>query len=110
MSIITSTIKNLRTIVAESSALKNKGKKDHVVVASWITNGQLDWIGFQLHNGSREQAEQAIEAVTPILKEADKIGWSMDGLPASTVFQARALRCVAKTIKNQAVRRLEKKH
>ena len=99
MSIIATT-KNLRTLVANSQAL-NIGTKKVLVVASWIMNGELSYMNSQILTGSDEQAEEIIEVVAPIIAEAQKLGYEMDGLPASTLFQARVLWSVAGTL-NQA--------
>lgn len=107
MSIIATT-KNLRTLVANSQALNiGFNKKSPQVVASWIMNGELGYMNTQILTGSDEQAEEIIEVVAPIIAEAQKLGYEMDGLPASTLFQARVLWSVAGTLRSIAKARLD---
>jgi len=110
MSII-ATVKNLRTLVANSNALKvgleSNGRKDARVVGHWIMSGELGYMNSQILTGSDEQAEEILEVVAPIIKEASKLGYEMKGLPASTVYQAQALRAVAGTLRSLAKARLD---
>ena len=114
MNITIESIKNLKTIVANSNALKvglaSNGKKSAVTVANWILNGELGHLNQTISCGSREFAQEILEAVNPIIEEAIKIGWDMDGLPDSTVYQAQALLNVATTIEDIADRRIKEKN
>ena len=109
MSIIVATVKNLRALVANSNALKvgKEKQKDPFVVSSWILTGELGYMNRAIHNGSLEFAQEILKVVTPISEEAEELGWNMDGLPASTVYQARALCGLATDIEDMCNRRIE---
>lgn len=99
MNVYIDTIKNLRTLVANSQKLNiGFGVKSPQTVANWIMNAELSYMNSQIISGGDEQATEILKVVSPILKEANKIGYEMDGLPDSTVFQAKVLWCVADTI------------
>lgn len=102
MNIIVAEIKNLRTLVANSDNLKHglESGKDPRVVAGWIMNSELSYLKAQILTGGDELAQEILAVVRPIYKEANKLGYEMKGLPASTVYQGRALWAVAGTIRS----------